>query len=185
MKKLRRERNPLSTYGQGEAVEYDKALVSPEWGSKEGDESGYNSTYGPFGSAARGWVDRPHDRGYDLQDKILRERFVTDPESHEEEEEYGEEQGVAPVNYSGRGPKNHHRSDDSLREEISEQLMRSPDIDASELEVEVKGGDVTISGNIPTRQMKHWTEDLVEDIRGVKNLVIKIKVTNHNKRQMI
>jgi hypothetical protein len=174
MKKLHRENNPFSNP--------ELAYAGPEWGVREGNENGYNNTFGIFGSAARGWVDQPHDRSEDLKDKILRERFVPSPEEHEEEEEYGvqdfEVQPAAP-SYAGRGPKKSSRTDEWLREEISDRLFLDGDIDASEIEVEVHNGEVTLKGSVPERQMKYWAEDRIEKIHGVKVLNIELKVLSH------
>jgi len=189
MKKIRREHNPFRVNEHSESIEYDKAMVSPQWGSKEGNERGYNTRFGPYGSAARGWVDRSHDRDRDLSEKILREIYVTDEPSEEESasgEEIPERQHLElpknNVTYEGLGPLRRQRSDAWLLEEISERLMAAPDIDASEIEVEVKDGEVILSGSVPDRRMKYMAEDIIEDLHGVKNLILKLRVTN-NRRQ--
>src|SRR5256885_12501149 len=45
----------------------------------------------------------------------------------------------------GRGPKGYRRSDERIREEVMERLTFSPDIDASDVEVEVQDGVVSRS----------------------------------------
>jgi len=171
MKKLHRENNPFKSQEQ--------AVGIAEWGVREGNERGYNKTFGIYGSAARGWADQPHDRSQDLQDKILRERFVLAPDELEEEEEYGVELQAPQVSYAGRGPKKSTRTDDWLREEISDRLLLDGDIDASDIEVEVHNGEVTLKGSVPERQMKYWAEDRIEKVHGVKVLNIQLRVLSH------
>jgi hypothetical protein len=135
--KIHREKNPLHADDQSVGVQYDKSLVSREWGSKEGNETGYNRTYGVYGSVARGWVDRPHQ---------------------------------------GKGPKNYQRSDESLQEEIVKVLTLDSEIDASAVEVEVKEGEVFLTGTVPERKMRYWVEEAIYKTRGVRDVNNQIKV---------
>jgi osmotically-inducible protein OsmY len=80
----------------------------------------------------------------------------------------------------GRGPKGYQRSDDRLTEEINEMLTRHPDIDASEIEVKVNRGTVTLSGNVDDRQTKRQIEDLVEDVLGVTEVQNQLRVSRGN-----
>lgn len=70
----------------------------------------------------------------------------------------------------GKGPKNWQRSDERIREEACEALYRSYDVDASDIEVEVKDGCVFLRGTVDTRQTKKLAEDVVENISGVKDV---------------
>jgi hypothetical protein len=45
-----------------------------------------------------------------------------------------------------RGPKGYKRSDERIREDVSDRIARTPNIDASDVEVAVSGGEVTLSG---------------------------------------
>lgn len=72
--------------------------------------------------------------------------------------------------YSGRGPKGYRRSDDRIREEVSETLERHPMIDASEIEVDVKDGMVTLRGHAEDRRQKRMAEDIIENLSGVKDI---------------
>ena len=60
--------------------------------------------------------------------------------------------GHAPEGrYAGRGPKGYQRSDERLKEEVCEQLTADPDVDASDVEVSVQNGEVTLEGTVHTR----------------------------------
>lgn len=80
------------------------------------------------------------------------------------------------ASHYGKGPKGFKRSDDRIKEEISEVLTRHHEIDASDIEVEVKEGDVTLSGVVPERTMKHLTEDIVERCMGVHDITNNLRV---------
>jgi osmotically-inducible protein OsmY len=84
----------------------------------------------------------------------------------------GTREGASP-NYAGRGPKGYKRSDERIREEVSDRLMDDPRVDASEIEVQVKDGEVTLTGTVPDRDQKRCAEDCAEGINGVAD------VTNH------
>jgi osmotically-inducible protein OsmY len=48
----------------------------------------------------------------------------------------------------GKGPKGYKRSDDRIREEVCECISQQGHVDASEVEVRVQGGEVTLTGTV-------------------------------------
>jgi hypothetical protein len=74
------------------------------------------------------------------------------------------------------GPKGYKRSDERLREDISERLMQAYDIDSSDVTVEVSGGKVVLEGTVPDRYMKHAIEDLSCAAPGVQDVENRIRV---------
>src|SRR5215216_502085 len=78
--------------------------------------------------------------------------------------------------HSGRGPKGYRRSDDRIREDVNEELTRHPDIDASEIDVRVENGEVTLSGTVEERRDKRLAEDIVERIAGVTDVHNQVRV---------
>jgi hypothetical protein len=80
----------------------------------------------------------------------------------------GESGVTAPAepSFRGRGPKGYVRSDERLRELVCERLTDDPRVDASAVEVEVKGGEITLSGEVADRTMKWRAEDLAEAASG-------------------
>lgn len=143
-----REKNP---YNRQQA---DRRQGAP-WGDREGDELGYQKTYGEYGSNARGWVDKPHARNWAHRDNYT--------------ESYPD--------YSGVGPKNYRRSDESILEHVASLLTWSPDVDASELTIAVKDGNVIIAGTVPDRSMIYLVDDLMEGVHGVKNFDNHVKLS--------
>jgi len=84
--------------------------------------------------------------------------------------------GGSAGSYAGRGPKGYRRSDERLKEEVCEQLTDAPDIDAVEIEVAVQGGEVTLEGSVPTRNMKRAAEDRAEAVSGVQQVHNRLRV---------
>jgi hypothetical protein len=78
--------------------------------------------------------------------------------------------------FFGRGPKGYRRSDERIREEISDRLMVHPDIDASEIEVHVANGIVTLTGIVDNRHEKRLAEYVAEDALGVDDVDNRLKV---------
>ena len=82
--------------------------------------------------------------------------------------------------YRGRGPKNYARSDERIQEDISERLWDADDVDASDVVVEVKNGEVTLRGNVERRSIKHRIEDIADGCGGVKDIHNEIRVQPRN-----
>ena len=76
----------------------------------------------------------------------------------------------------GKGPKGYRRSDERIREEVSEALTRHPEIDAGEIEVQVKDAIVTLSGTIESRHIKRLAEDCVEEVLGIKDINNELRI---------
>lgn len=85
--------------------------------------------------------------------------------------------GTRPMHH-GRGPRNYQRSDERIREDVIERLTRDPETDATDVEVQVANGEVTLRGLVEERWEKRRVEDICEDIFGVKNVVNHLKVRN-------
>lgn len=84
--------------------------------------------------------------------------------------------GEVERSHRGRGPKNYTRSDERIREDVSDRLTDDPYVDASEIEVQVSGGEVTLSGMVTRREDRRRAEDLVERVLGVRHVQNNIRV---------
>jgi hypothetical protein len=78
--------------------------------------------------------------------------------------------------HAGRGPKGWQRSDERIREDINERLTDHPHIDASEIEVQVQGGEVTLTGTVDERNAKRLAEDIAESVSGVRDVHNQLRV---------
>lgn len=82
--------------------------------------------------------------------------------------------------FSGKGPKGYQRSDDRIREDVCERLTRHPEIDASEIDVKVTNGEVTLTGTVDERLSKRMAEEVAENISGVKDVHNQVRVKNRD-----
>jgi hypothetical protein len=68
----------------------------------------------------------------------------------------------------GLGPKNYRRSDERIREDVCE-MLTDADLDAREIDVKVRDGEVTLEGSVTDRWSKREAEDVVCQVRGVRD----------------
>jgi CBS domain-containing protein/osmotically-inducible protein OsmY len=78
--------------------------------------------------------------------------------------------GQTGQTHKGRGPKGYKRSDERIREEVCDRLTEHGDIDASDIEVKVQNGEVTLTGTVPEKRFKHLAEQIVESLSGVQEV---------------
>ncbi len=67
----------------------------------------------------------------------------------------------------GKGPKGYQRSDARIHDEVCEAIAHQGHIDASDVEVTVESGVVTLNGTVTHRGDKRGLEHLLERLRGV------------------
>jgi hypothetical protein len=80
--------------------------------------------------------------------------------------------------YTGHGPRGYQRSDDRIREDVCDRLTDDPWVDASDVEITVRGGEVTLSGSVRDRGDKRRTEDIIENISGVREVHNNLRVAH-------
>ncbi|WNL44128.1 BON domain-containing protein [Dyella sp. BiH032] len=134
---------------------------------------GYGSPSGGASWGGPSWNDPQHR---DYQADYGRRQYARSPtEFMGERYPYGHDYGAGPSHYR-KGPKGYQRSDQRITEDVSERLSEDPHIDASEIEVGVQGGIVTLKGTVPARYMKHLAEDCADRCFGVKDVENRIRV---------
>lgn len=78
--------------------------------------------------------------------------------------------------HRGRGPRGYTRSDERIKEDVSDRLADDPWVDASEIEVVVAGGEVTLSGMVDSRETRRRAEDIAERVSGVGHVQNNLRV---------
>lgn len=63
-----------------------------------------------------------------------------------------------------------------LRDDVNDHLSDDPSVDASDIEVSVAEGEVTLNGEVSSRQAKRAAEDCVDRIAGVKHVQNNLRV---------
>lgn len=134
------------------------------YGSDE--RGGYTQgNYGRDENEERSWWDRTSDE-------------VSSWFGDEDAERRRERDRINSGNYRGKGPRNYSRSDERIKEDINDRLSDDPFIDATEIEVQVSNGDVTLVGTVDHRSTKRRAEDLADSVSGVKNVENRLRVSH-------
>lgn len=152
------------------------------WGSNPGREPG-----NPQPGNAGNWDEQQNDREWEPGNRSLRSGSMIDDSNWRpnRQENNGQEnhdgfragRGMRSTGtHAGKGPKGYQRSDERIKEEVSEALSRHGDVDASEVEVAVKDGEVTLTGTVDSREAKRAAEQAAEDCDGVKDVHNQLRV---------
>lgn len=184
-----------SSYGS------DRDLSSPYgrggFGSRYGDserEWGRGDLYGDYRRDQ--WSDFSSDqaygRGRDYPRRSLREERNRMFDDRDEErgwwdraadevsswfgDDDAERRRRLDARHEGRGPKGYRRSDERIREDVSDRLTDDPFIDASEIEIEVSNNEVTLTGTVDSRNARRRAEDLAERVSGVTHVQNNLRV---------
>lgn len=82
----------------------------------------------------------------------------------------------ALVDHYGRGPRNYKRTDARIHEDVNDRLTVDRWLDASEIEVSVANGEVTLDGRVATRQDKRRAEDIADHVSGVTHVQNNLRI---------
>jgi hypothetical protein len=128
--------------------------------------------------------DYPWSPGRPLRTRLRPDFPWEHQASPREQPRYGRRgwEGGADGPHVGRGPKGYQRSDTRIREDICDRLTEHPAIDASEIEVEVRGCEVTLRGTVESRAVKHLAEAMAETVPGVRDIHNQLRVTRGQQR---
>jgi hypothetical protein len=98
----------------------------------------------------------------------------------------GSGQGGISGGYAGAGYGNDRdgnwvvppetRHDDRIHDDVLARLAMSEEVDASDIQVSVQAGEVTLQGNVETRHMKHIARDISESVPGVSTVHNRLHV---------
>ena len=175
--------------GQGErSSEWGRGASGTGYGSSPG--YGYGSSTGywtsGYGSSGRE-QDWGHGRDWEREQPLGSQGYGREfePTSRGDWRRYsglGTESGrqgrdrdwMGP--HFGRGPRNYQRSDERIREDVCERLSMHGQLDASEVDIQVQNGEVTLQGSVNDRWAKRTAEDLAEGVWGVKEVHNQLRV---------
>src|SRR5919106_1174361 len=88
----------------------------------------------------------------------------------------GSERRKTGGSQTSQGAQFHRRSDDKIHEEIWELLTNNADLDATEIELHVEAGEVTLTGSVDSRDARWLAEDLVSSVSGVREVNNRLKL---------
>jgi osmotically-inducible protein OsmY len=67
-------------------------------------------------------------------------------------------------------------ADERIWEEVHDRLMGHPDLDVTEVEIEVEEGHVTLTGRVDSRESKWLAEEVTRTVQGVQDVHNRLKV---------
>ncbi len=140
------------------------------WGNYGGYGTGEMYGYGPTTGYRTG---RGYQRGYDRRDRGWWDRAGDEVASW-----FGDEDAARRrrMDHTGRGPSNYTRSDERIREDVNDDLTEDWAVDARDVTVTVKDGEVTLDGTVSTKLQKRRAEDCADDVSGVKHVQNNLRV---------
>ena len=78
--------------------------------------------------------------------------------------------------HKGKGPRGYQRSEERIKEDVCDRLCDHPAVDASNINIEVSGTEVVLTGTVTSKDEKRRAEDIAEGVSGVRNVENRIKV---------
>ena len=80
------------------------------------------------------------------------------------------------LKHRGKGPKGYTRSDERIKEDVCAALMDDNELDASDIEVSVKKGEVILEGSVDSRQAKRRAEQCADMCSGIVDVQNNLKI---------
>jgi osmotically-inducible protein OsmY len=94
----------------------------------------------------------------------------------DEAERRRQQDARAEGRYRGHGPRGYRRSDDRIRDDVNDRLTDDPYVDASDVDVRVENGEVTLTGTVDSRMVRRRAEDVAETVSGVSHVQNNLRV---------
>lgn len=140
---------------------------------------GYGGGYSDYGESSREYrASREPQYGYRNDYRDRHERGFFDKAGDEIASWFGDEEAARrrEMDHRGRGPGNYTRSDERILEDACDNLTDDWRVDARNIQVTVKDGEVTLDGTVEDRGAKRRAEDCVDEISGVKHVQNNLRV---------
>lgn len=149
-----------SGYAQGGQGGYQEGGYQQGGYQRGGYGGGYDRGQGQYGSNQRGYQQSGHQgSSWDQGGSRGMQGGYESGQSHR-----------------GRGPKNYQRSDDRICEDVCDRLSDDHDVDASDIDVSVSNREVTLSGEVDSKQAKRRAEDCADSCSGVEHVQNNLRV---------
>ena len=181
---IKRDQDSSQLLERGEGPSADEVIdpdvASPSEITTEGGP-GTDSSY--RGGPSRGQVPNPRSRGTGGEGGYSTLGGGVYPDEGAREDATWSGDRFGPDRRSGAdrrsaagGLRGYRRPDDSLAREIHEILTKDPELDATDIEVEVEGGAVTLTGEVESSDAKLLAEELVESTPGVREVHNRLRI---------
>jgi osmotically-inducible protein OsmY len=165
----RHEPGPRAWYGSADAYDAQRGRGEQYYGGGSGRQYG---GYGDDVTRAYGGPGQQYG-GHGRYDDVRPRRPAYRSETVDA---YGRTVGDDAYGHRGRGPKNYTRSDERIREDVCERLADDNAIDARDIDVDVRGGIVTLTGSVDARHLKLRAEYVADHCAGVEDVQNQLSV---------
>ncbi len=173
--------------GGGRGGSYERDDRNRSWGEDRGSMYRSQESRGDYGG---GYADDRYDRRGDDRGRN-RDRGFWEQAGDEIASWFGDDDAERrrhederrAAQHRGRGPRGYSRSDERMREDVSDRLTDDAYVDASDIEVTVSGGEVTLTGMVPDRHTKRRAEDVAESVSGVSHVQNNLRVRSQTGNQ--
>jgi len=151
------------SYGEGPGEYRDRHREYGGWRAESPD-------YGDYGRASR------EGRGHHGGERDWWQRTTDEVRAWMGDEEANRRRELDEMRARrNRGPRGYTRSDDRIKEDVSDRLSEGW-LDASDIEVQVAAGEVTLNGHVESRSAKRRAEDLADSVAGVRHVQNNLRV---------
>lgn len=91
-------------------------------------------------------------------------------------DDFDRDQPDRPGDFKGRGPRGYRRVEQRIYRDVCEMLADDVELDASEIDVSVSGGVVTLAGSVSGRIERERAEELADSVKGVVRIENDLQV---------
>ena len=165
-----------SGWGRHHDEPYGGRSTSP-YTCRYGDWEGGGYTTDPYQRPSR-YPGRVGEGGYGGRERNFMDKAGDEVSSWFGDDEAAERRDMdrRRAGHYGRGPRGYKRSDARIAEDVNDELTDDWRLDASDIEVSVAEGEVTLSGTVHSREDKRLAEDLADNVSGVRNVQNNLRV---------
>lgn len=158
------------------AQDWNRQDRGQDWDRSPYYRTDYSRTQSNYGARDSGGTDYA---GYASHGSLP---YRSEHREGREDESWGQQirqagqQAARSIKRVFRGPKNYKRSDERIREDVSDRLGLSDRLDPSEIEVAVANGEVTLTGTVQSRGEKYLAEEIADEVSGVNEVNNQLRV---------
>jgi hypothetical protein len=157
----------------------DQDYYSGNWDQGYNQGRGYNQTNWNQGYNQTGYNRNFNQRNYSNQNRFNRGGYNPNYD-YDYDNDYWDyntnpnwtywEYWYVPGPFMGIGPSGYQRSDERICDDIHNRMTQHGQLDASDIQVDVNNGEVTLNGNVPDRRQKRLAEDIADSVTGVTDV---------------
>ena len=167
---MNRDRNPDG--GRGGEMPYDRGWSYGDQGYLRGGEYDWDDLDGDRGDT------RPDDRGL-AQRRGPQGRDERQADVSQQTFEYGwGGDGYRPGQQPERRESGYRRPDNRITDDVCDRLTRHGWIDATDIEVRVENGEVTLEGTVDSRRAKRLAGDVADSVSGVQDVHNRLRIAH-------